>query len=276
MTTILSWNIQCGKGVDGKVDLGRIATRIRTGGAPDVICLQEVAVGFPEYDGGAGADQPEQVAQLFREYRAIFRPALEWLDGIKPRRFGNMILSRLPVLEAQSHILPRPADRVLHMPRQALEVVVQAAFGPLRVVTTHLEFHSLRQRAAQVERIRELEAEWAANTATPPATGKGSYAGRPAPLGSVWCGDFNFPVEEASYHRMQDGGGLVDAWPLLKPGELHVPTCGVFDAVQWPQGPHARDFFFVSKALTARVRAIDTDVETDASDHQPIRLSLID
>ncbi len=45
---ILSWNIQFGKGVDGAVDLGRIARRSLEFGRvapPDVICFQEVAVG---------------------------------------------------------------------------------------------------------------------------------------------------------------------------------------------------------------------------------------
>lgn len=275
MTIILSWNIQYGKGVDGRVDLKRIAERTRRGGAPDVICFQEVVVGFPEYDK-VGADQPGALARLFPEYEPVFRPALDWRDGPGPRQFGNMVLSRRPVIEVQSHVLPRPADRVRHMARQALEVVIEAKFGPLRVVTTHLEFHSLRQRAAQVERLRDLEDEWTANKANAPKPGKGSYVRRPLPLGTVWCGDFNFPVKERTYQRMQDGGKLVDAWPLLHPGERHPPTCGVFDAVQWPQGAHARDFFFVSKPLAPRVIRLDTDVETDASDHQPIRLTLRD
>lgn len=274
MTTVLSWNIQYGKGVDGRVDLGRIANRIRQGRTPEVICVQEVADGFREY--GGGADQPAEVARLFPEHRAIFRPALEWHDGSRPRRFGNMILSRLPVLEVQAHALPRPAEKVRHMPRNALEVVVKAALGPLRICTTHLEFHSLRQRAVQAARLRDLEEEWQAALATPPAAGKGSYVRRPAPVGTVLCGDFNFPVEESTYRDIQARGSFIDAWRVLHPKAPHPPTCGVFDTVQWRQGPHARDFFFISGALASRVQAVDTDVETDASDHQPLRLTLRD
>ena len=40
------------------------------------------------------------------------------------------------------HQLPWPAaPDVQSMPRAAVEVVVQAPFGPLRVTTTHLEYY---------------------------------------------------------------------------------------------------------------------------------------
>ena len=45
------------------------------------------------------------------------------------------------------------------MPRAAVEVVVEAPFGPLRVMTTHLEYYSKDHRAAQIDRLRELHRE---------------------------------------------------------------------------------------------------------------------
>ena len=42
MTAIVSWNIQAGRGVDGRVDLVRIARTVRALADADVICLQEV------------------------------------------------------------------------------------------------------------------------------------------------------------------------------------------------------------------------------------------
>ena len=50
-----------------------------------------------------------------------------------------------------------------NMPRVALEAVVEAPWGLVSVVTTHLEFYSAKQRAAQVERLCELQAESAAH-----------------------------------------------------------------------------------------------------------------
>ena len=40
---IITWNVQSGLGVDGRVDLGRIAAAVRELGDPDIICFQEVA-----------------------------------------------------------------------------------------------------------------------------------------------------------------------------------------------------------------------------------------
>ena len=43
---LLSWNIQWGRGADGVVDLQRTIAAIRTLGEFDVLCLQEVSIGF--------------------------------------------------------------------------------------------------------------------------------------------------------------------------------------------------------------------------------------
>jgi endonuclease/exonuclease/phosphatase family metal-dependent hydrolase len=281
---ILSWNIQYGLGVDGRIDLGRIARVAQAMGAADVMCFQELASGFPEVDKGAGADQPAQLAALFPGLEPVFRPALDrpGAAGAPRRRFGNMVLSRWPVLGVDAHVLPRPPDAsVMHMVRQALAVVVAAPCGPMRIVTTHLEFHSARHRAAQIDRLRDLQMEWAGAARQPPRPGAGTYAPDPPAVGTVFCGDFNFPPEDPAYAQIQapfhDGTpALRDAWRMVAPDRPHAPTCGIYDAAQWPQGPHARDFFFVSADLAGRIESVATDTSTDASDHQPILLALRD
>lgn len=281
MFSVVSWNIQYGKGIDGQIDLVRIRRVLEDWGLADVVCFQEVSDGFADLDGGAGENQPASIARLFPEYACIFRPAIEWLGGQgRMRRFGNMIMSRLPVLDVTSHMLPRPADdAVKHMRRQVLETVVEIAAGPVRVATTHLEYYSPSQRAAQVARLLELETEWTGEAARPAKAGRATYEARPSPIGTILCGDFNFPPDDACYAAMHDGrhsDGFLDAWSIVGAGQPHRPTCGVFDRKQWPQGPHARDFFFVSKALASRVVDLETQTETDVSDHQPIRLRLGD
>ena len=59
MLSIVSWNIQYGKGVDGRIDLSRIAREILIDGFPDLICLQEVSRNYPATDNGS-----DQVAEL--------------------------------------------------------------------------------------------------------------------------------------------------------------------------------------------------------------------
>ncbi|MFP3548530.1 hypothetical protein SB748_34655, partial [Rhizobium sp. SIMBA_035] len=67
------------------------------------------------------------------------------------RQFGNAIATRLPVGRVLRQLLPWPADASgPSMPRVALEVELTTSSGALRIITTHLEFYSARQRLAQV------------------------------------------------------------------------------------------------------------------------------
>lgn len=270
---LLTWNIQCGLGCDGRVDLGRIADIAKEMGDPDVLCLQEVSTGFAP--AGAGDDQPRQLAALFPDHHAIFGAAVETADGTgTTRRFGNIVLSRLPVLSAERHLLPwRPGEDVRSMRRQATSVLVETGFGPVSITTTHLEYHSDRQRRAQVERLTELLAEERGHAASSFADlSEGPYRTTPRAVGQILCGDFNFGTDDALHAALSRD--LKDAWRLAYPGEPHAPTCGIFDRKQWSQGPHCRDFVFVSPSLAERVDTVTVNAETDASDHQPVMLTL--
>jgi len=283
MTAFITWNIQAGRGVDGFFDLARIARVLRALGEAEVICLQEVARWVPEIDDGA--DQVAVLASFFPEYKAYFGPAVyhPGINAGQDQAFGNLVLMRLPVLQVFQHPLPQPADLASkNMPRQAMEIIAAVSNGPLRIVTTHLEFFSALQRAAQIMRLRELYAE--ASAASPlrsSAEGKGIFAPLPRPVSSILCGDFNCEVQSEHYQCLivpfpNATPAICDAWGLVNPGQPHEPTCGVFDTKQWPQGPHCRDFFFVSHDLASRVLAIKVNGNTDASDHQPLRMVLTD
>ncbi|MBM3564599.1 MAG: endonuclease [Alphaproteobacteria bacterium] len=284
MTAVLSWNIQWGQGCDGRVDLERIAAAIEAFGGGDVICLQEVSRHDPEVDG-RGADQVAQLAALFPGHEAVFGPALDRSGpkGSPRRQFGNLILSRLPVLQTFVHPLPQPAvGGIKHMPRAAVEATVATPFGPLRVVTAHLEYHSAPQRAAQIARLRALHAEVAANAALPPLDpGRGTYAATPRPVSSVLCGDLNLLPDDAEYAVLfapfaGSVAPLRDAWRVARPGEPHPPSCGLYDRKQWPEGGHCRDYFAVTPDVAARIERVACETTTDASDHQPVRLALRD
>jgi len=279
---LITWNVQYGKGVDGRIDFPRIVETARMLGDADVICFQELAVNFPELDDGAGADQPAIIAGLLPGYTPIFRPALDLgAPGGKRQCFGNMILSRLPVLQVLPYLLPRPAEAgVRSMQRLALEVVIEAPFGPLRVVTTHLEYYSDMHRLAQVDAIRALHEEAARRSATPvaPADG-GLYRAIPRPATGLVCGDFNFEPGWPEYDRMLSPfpagvPAFRDAWSVREPGKPHTPTAGIYDADQWPKGPNCRDFVFLTGDLAERLRRVEVDVKTDASDHQPVLVEL--
>ena len=138
MIKVLTWNIQCGLGMDGRIDLRRIADVIRRMGDFDVICLQEVSRFDASVTGDSSeADQAHAIGNLFNGYGAFFGAAIDRLnaDGKTRRQFGNMILSRLPVIQTFNFQLPQPIPEApcKHMPRQAIEVAVAAHGEPIRI-----------------------------------------------------------------------------------------------------------------------------------------------
>ena len=275
MTSIVTWNIQYGKGCDGRTDLARIAGVIRAMGEADVICLQEIPRNDPQFDGGA--DMAAQLAKLFPQYDAFYGPALSRKARRGRREFGNMLLSALPVAQVFQHLLPRPPEGgIKHMQRQAIEAVVETPGGPLRVMTTHLEYYSARQRAAQIERLRALQEEVAGNAATPPKPADSPYDPVPRPESLVLCGDLNLLPEDPEY-RLLFQPPLVDAWKQVHGDKPHPLSTGLYDKEQWgATGPHCRDYFAVSPDVARRIASVEMDDRTDASDHQPLRLVIED
>ncbi len=279
---LITWNIQWCRGVDGRVDPARIVARARALADFDVLCLQEVAANFPALPGSAGENQFEMLAQLLPGFAAIPGAGVDTIapDGSR-RAFGNLILSRLPVRQALRIQLPWPADpEARSMPRMLIDAAVEAPFGPLRVMTTHLEYFSARQRAAQVVAIRAHHAEACERARRPGIPGKPEtpFASPSQTASAILTADFNFRPDDLLHARLQapfpDGApAFVDAWTIANPGRPHVHTNGVYDRVQWPE-PYACDFFFVTEDLRARVRRIEVDSITQASDHQPLLIEL--
>jgi endonuclease/exonuclease/phosphatase family metal-dependent hydrolase len=277
---LVTWNIQCGKGCDGVVDLARIVATAKSLADADVFCFQEVSDGFGGLDGGT--DQSAQLAALLPGHQPVFRPAVEAVDGEgKSHRFGNMTLSRLPILQIASHLLPWPRASVPRsMRRAALEVTVRAGFGPVRIVNTHLEFHSGAQRDAQIKRLLDLQEEASGDPELAGSTHAEPYGSQTVAPSSVLCGDFNFDAsdpEHAMLHAASRRGlNYRDAWMIFRPGRPYSPTFGLSDHAQWPNGADCRDFVFVTQDIAGRVSRIDVDGVTAASDHQPVVVELND
>lgn len=272
---ILSWNIQAAKGVDDIVSVERIAKDIKQLSNADIICLQEVLV-------TSDANQVEQLCKHFPQHTAVFGAAVDRLDSNGRLQFGNLILCRLPLLQIVHHKLPQPAEPTAkHMPRQAIEVIVEFNQVPLRVVTTHLDFFAAQQRSAQVNYLAAHHEECIQRHQCPsPEGGDAQFKSTPETPMSIYCGDFNLTVDSEDYKTMENGlsaqpeTALVDCWTMLNGTEPHPPTCGIFDHVQWQEGAHCRDFFFASKDIASRVTAIEVDIQTAASDHQPLTITL--
>jgi endonuclease/exonuclease/phosphatase family metal-dependent hydrolase len=246
----------------------------------DVLCLQEVSQGFDGLLGTPG-DQPAQLAALLPGYQCFFGAAVdEFLPDGRRQRFGNLVATRLPVARVQHHALPWPADGgVVSMPRLCTVVtVLSPLLGALRVMTTHLEYYSAPQRLAQAQALRALHDEACALAAAPPLPiDDGSpFRAKAHTPHAVLCGDFNAAASDAAIAALVSGSpsadtghGFRDAWSLVHGGAPHAPTFRLFDTT-YGADPMACDFVFVSAGLAPQVRKVQVDLQTRASDHQPV------
>ncbi|MBQ0824364.1 endonuclease/exonuclease/phosphatase family protein [Microvirga sp. HBU67558] len=278
MLRIITWNIQWGLGIDGNVDLRRLVDEARATADFDVLCLQEVSDNFSDLKGNDGGNQFAELAGLLPNYTAVEGVALDIPDGAgRRRRFGNMILSRQPVGQVLRHTLPWEAAPTRNMPRLLLEATVETPSGPLRVMTTHLEYSSDMLRRAQVEGIREAHRCACERVATPREDGPGTYARLPTSASAVLTGDFNMRPPDPVKQRISEPfahevPALLDAWQVAHGAQPHPTSFCLFEQSNGP--PHCCDFVFVTDDIAPRVRRISYDQETQASDHQPVLLEL--
>jgi len=282
---LITWNVQWCRGVDGVVDPARIVAEAKRLADFDVLCLQEIADNYPDprLPGSEGDDQFARLAHLLPDCVAVPGVAVDQPgEGGRRRRFGNMILSRLPVRQVYRYLLPYPCDPgVPGMPRIAVEAVVGTPSGELRVITTHLEYYSARQRMAQAEALRTIYAEGHAyaREAQVTITDGGPFHTFIRPRATVITGDCNFEPDSAEHRRMlepfADGTPpLRDAWDVGHPGVAHPSTFKIYEKKR-PDEPELHcDFIFVGDELRERVRDIRVDGKTQASDHQPVILTL--
>jgi endonuclease/exonuclease/phosphatase family metal-dependent hydrolase len=193
---IASWNVQWCRGLDGVVDPARIAAELRRIADPDIACLQEIASGFADLSGSRGEDQPAALGGELPDYEAVVGWGVDVAGAGRTRkRFGNMILSRLPLGRVRRHSLPWPASPTdPSMPRVAVEAVVDAPFGSLRVVCTHLEYYLAQHRAAQVARLAQLRLEWLAEREH--VDERGPFRSQPSAASTLVCGEFHLPPDD--------------------------------------------------------------------------------
>lgn len=273
---LLSWNVQWCRGLDGIVDPARIVREARAFADPDVLCLQEISVGFADLAGSRGEDQVQALRDELSGYAVFFASAVDvpGPDGER-QRFGNVVASRLPVGRVLRHSLPWPASRAPSMPRAALEATVQAPFGAVRVTSTHLEYYSSRHRAAQIEHLRELHCEAGGSRSS---EGAGPFRPLARPASAIVCGDFNMPPDDPLRGRLLEAfldgtPKLLDAWQALHPQTPHPHTFRVHERDEG-ESPYCCDFVLLSEDLRPRLQSIAIDGANRASDHQPVFIEL--
>lgn len=288
---LLTWNVQWFRGVDGVVDVPRVIAHARSLCDFDVLCLQEVAVHFPGLGGGDTGDQVAAVAALLPGYEVFFAPAQDYRllsdaaqgggapsgpqGALAPRAaFGNLLATRLPALLVERHLLPLAHEpRTPSARRSALCALLQAPHGPVTVMTTHLEYYSAAQQAAQVQRLLAIHRE---NGALVDGEGEraflGTYQSRPRTASTILCGDFNFGTDSPAYEALVQGGAphdFCDVQAEVHPGAPRPPTFGCYDTT-YVKTPFACDHVLATRDIVGRARRIAVDCATQLSDHQPV------
>jgi endonuclease/exonuclease/phosphatase family metal-dependent hydrolase len=227
---IVTWNIRGGAGMDGRRSMARIADLLCAVDA-DVVCLQEAHRRTP---WTCFEDQPARLADLLG-MRPIFQNNLRVATG----QYGNLVLTRLPVVSRTGWVLPNRGERssrpALQMERRGLlEVVVAVPEGLLAVLTTHWSLDA-GDRLASAERAAARVHE---------------AGGR-----VVLTGDLNAGPVSEEVTAFGELSGLVDAVPGGPP---------TFPA----DAPRTRiDYVWLSRDLRCTHARV---LETLASDHRPV------
>lgn len=126
---VLSYNIHHGEGIDGKLDLPRIAGVI-TAVKPDLVALQEVD---RHTQRSKKLDQPAMLAKL-TGMKILFERNIAFQGG----DYGNAILSRFPVKTHRNHKLPNH-DQGEQRGALEAEILLPDGHGSLLLWVTHLD-----------------------------------------------------------------------------------------------------------------------------------------
>ena len=165
--TVLTYNIHHAEGTDGKLDLERIATIIRSQ-KPDLVALQEIDDKTERVGGLAEAAELGRLTGMHH----VFGKAMDYRGG----GYGQAVLSRWPIAQHKVHQLPQRANRE---PRILLTARIAAPHGDIVFATTHLDH--------QLEEVR-LEQAMAINKLLPAKDG----------ALTILCGDFNAAPESGT------------------------------------------------------------------------------
>ena len=191
---LMTYNVHHCQGVDGKLDVERIAKIINNQNC-DLIALQEID---RKTTRSEQADQLEQLAEL-TGMKAFFGKAINYGGG----EYGVGVLSKLPVVTHKTWLLPTTGKREQ---RVALELVVQPTDGEAFIfVCTHLDHSSgENDREQQTLTLRKL-------------FGSG-------PRQAILAGDFNAPISRPEITTVLEKWTDVDAAKLTPTIPVSNPT----------------------------------------------------
>jgi endonuclease/exonuclease/phosphatase family metal-dependent hydrolase len=299
---IVTYNIQFGLGKDDRFDLERVAGEVD---GADIIALQEVE---RNWNRSGNVDQPVLLGRMLDKYYWAYGPYFD-VDASQPqpdgtitntrRQFGNMIMSKTPILSTRLFPLPKSALRERHnMVVGVFEGVVKLqSDGALRIYNAHLGARSQFDRVTQINSIRDT-------IRSAPAEG-GAWTGQlahslwedhghflweedatppPMPESFVLLGDFNLQAKDIEYEYLvgpRDGDhgritskeNFIDTWVAAGHDENDGVTYSADSSADDAESTRV-DYAFVDQSMEHRVLGVRIDEAAQGSDHQPYWIEL--
>jgi endonuclease/exonuclease/phosphatase family metal-dependent hydrolase len=184
---VMTYNIHHGEGLDGKVDLPRIADLIKQEGA-DIVALQEVDKGTQRT---AKRDLGAELAKL-TGLSCVFSNNYDFQGG----EYGNAVLTRFPVRQATNthYVKVNETEQ-----RGLLQLSLDVRGREVVIMATHIDHR--RDDAARWSNVGEIE-----------ALAK-RYTGKPI----ILCGDFNDGPTSRVCRRLNET--FDDTWARVGQGD---------------------------------------------------------
>ena len=184
---VMTYNIHHGEGIDGKIDINRIAKLIRETGV-DLVALQEVDQATERSLGIKILDSLSSITRM----HFYFDKNIDFEGG----EYGNGILSRLPILVKYNYHYNMITDREQ---RGLLQTVVDFLGNEILFMGTHLDAGGDdSERVSSVDQIKDEIKK---------------YPDMPI----IICGDFNDTSMSRTYLKMKEN--FSDVWEEKENGK---------------------------------------------------------
>lgn len=282
----VTYNVHFGVGMDGNYDLARIADEVR---GADLIALQEVSRNNPQ---NGAADMVAGLAGLLPGYFFVFGSPYQvnlgsHMDGDNAVssyfEFGNMVLSKTPILSSRNLLLPRTRTYdMLNLQRGALEAMVETPLGPVRFYSVHLDHVSRRERLAQIAFLKDRVLGYGREGGAVTGLSSLGFPEPPHPEHAVLMGDFNFEPETPEYVALCGETDPQFGRPANADNfrDVSIPDgTAAVDSHSWfdPEGamaPKRIDFCFTTAELAGHTGKARVDTQATGSDHRPVWIEI--
>ena len=225
---VMTYNVHSCIGMDGRLSPERIA-RVIAEYSPDIVALQELDAGKLRT---GGVDQAHLIAQ-YLEMEYHFHPAIH----IEEERYGDAVITRLPMRLIKAGTLPGLRHRPQLEPRGAIWAAIDAGGKVIQFINTHLGLWPGERKKQAAALLGE---KWLAHPEChSPVILAGDFNALP---GSPVCKRLSSRLNDAqtglANHRPKST--LFGRYPVARIDHVFVDPCMEIDYIEVPDTALAR------------------------------------